>query len=344
MKKHIIRIVMCCIALLVVGLTAILPITKNLTRIGPRNLVAHAESVSSYNVYTGSRFMLTSPVYSARSTANMYTSNIPASIELEMSFYKDPATNNIRIKPLIYYVSNTSAGVVMDYGDYVDPDEMRPDYYFTYTTGTLVWFHNYRYNLATAGYPSPSYFNIWVEVSGSFDCNPRRIVMASSHSGGLIDSSIRYYDANNNYLHVSLYTGFYGTGVFSGVTNPNDSFLNYYGLNARTYYLIDDYTDTDIYQNGFSQGYNDGYSQGESNGYGNGYSAGDLNGYNRGYQDGANSANTYTFTSLMGSVIDVPVQTFTSLFHFEILGVYLDGFFLGLLTLCVIVTIVKLIL
>jgi hypothetical protein len=109
---------------------------------------------------------------------------------------------------------------------------------------------------------------------------------------------------------------------------------------------------------GYDSGYNEGYDLGESNGYQNGYNDGvNTNnsgayqeGYNRGYingkQDGYNlgveSAHQYTFTNLISAVIDVPINTFTSLFNFEILGVNLSGFFLGLLTCCVVIAIVKL--
>ena len=46
--------------------------------------------------------------------------------------------------------------------------------------------------------------------------------------------------------------------------------------------------------------------------------------------------------SLIGSVIDVPVNAFTSLLNFEVLGVNLLAFITGLLTLAVVIFIVKL--
>lgn len=98
------------------------------------------------------------------------------------------------------------------------------------------------------------------------------------------------------------------------------------------------------YDDGISTGYENGLNEGTILGYQDGYYRGEIDGKNIGYQQGLEASNRYNFTNLISAVIDVPVNTFTSLFNFEILGVNMSGFFLGLLTLCVIVTIVKLIL
>lgn len=114
--------------------------------------------------------------------------------------------------------------------------------------------------------------------------------------------------------------------------------------------------------NGYDTGYSEGYDLGETNGYQNGYNAGvNTNnsgafqeGYDRGYNTGKNDGyvigkeesaeGKYTFTHLITAVIDVPINSFKSLFEFEILGVDLSGFFLGLLTCCVIVAVIRFIL
>ena len=77
------------------------------------------------------------------------------------------------------------------------------------------------------------------------------------------------------------------------------------------------------YQLGYDTGYNDGY--------GYGYSQGSL-------------GNDYSFTSLIGAVIDVPVTTFTSLFDWNLLGINLKQFFLSILSVMAILCAVKLIL
>lgn len=77
-------------------------------------------------------------------------------------------------------------------------------------------------------------------------------------------------------------------------------------------------------------------------GYEQGYTAGKADGFGAGYNEGAQDAGDYTFMSLISSVIDAPIQAFMGLFNFEMLGVNLSGFFLSLLTVCVIVAVVKL--
>lgn len=150
----------------------------------------------------------------------------------------------------------------------------------------------------------------------------------------------------------------------------------------QTYYLNPNYessgsgsSDPNAYQNGYDNGYSRGYIEGESSsqdsffdrGYNEGYDSGKADGYLEGEQAGISQGNTsgylrgkndgyregkeaalndsdkYSFTSLITSVIDVPINSFRSMFNFEVLGVDLSGFFLGLLTCCIVITIVKMI-
>ena len=118
----------------------------------------------------------------------------------------------------------------------------------------------------------------------------------------------------------------YQSGYDEGVrVNTNSSYAQGYDDGKNTYYSI-----------GFVDGENSGLEKGYNNGF--------IVGKNEGYQLGLDTSNKYNFTSLVSAVVDVPINTFTSLFNFELLGVNLSGFFLGLLTLCIIITIVKMIL
>ena len=91
------------------------------------------------------------------------------------------------------------------------------------------------------------------------------------------------------------------------------------------------------YSNGFEDGKN---SVNTSNYYNNGYN----DGYNVGKNDGISSANNYSFLGLIGAVVDAPIKAFTGLFDFEILGFNISTFILSLITVCVIITIIKLLL
>lgn len=127
------------------------------------------------------------------------------------------------------------------------------------------------------------------------------------------------------------------------------------------------YTDG-FYNQGYNEGYNDGYSNGMIDGHQPGYDHGyivgkedgEKVGFNNGiafgkeqgliegeaigYNKGAEAAGNYTFLSLISAVVDVPIQAFSSLFSFEILGVNIENFLLGLFTLAVVLCVVKLIL
>ena len=142
---------------------------------------------------------------------------------------------------------------------------------------------------------------------------------------------LRYLDKNNNYIDFLI--------------NCGNSLIDY---PSRTYYLKDNYnfTDNEYYnmgkQEGDSVGFNRGYSEGKKDGFKQGEEKGLIDGYIDGYQKGTDDSGTYTFLSLVSSVIDAPMTYFTSLFNFELLGVNLQGFLMALFTLCVIVTLVKL--
>lgn len=109
------------------------------------------------------------------------------------------------------------------------------------------------------------------------------------------------------------------------------------------------YSDTPIYSDGFSAGYDSGYDKG--------YASGAFDGYNQatnrvntssasyvaGYNAGIASTTDYSFTGLLSAVIDVPLQAFTSLFNFEILGVNMKSFALSIFTILALVAIGKLV-
>lgn len=155
---------------------------------------------------------------------------------------------------------------------------------------------------------------------------------------------VNYYDGVDfNTAHLFSIRFTYVTG----------SFKYFYYLNDRIYYfnnLQDDPTIQYVsgYNNGYNEGYNNGYTEGTDLGYNGGYNIGYNLGYSEGevigYNHGVNSANEYTFNNLFASVIDAPVQALTGLLNFNILGVNLYGFFTGLLTLCLILWVIKMIL
>ncbi len=82
----------------------------------------------------------------------------------------------------------------------------------------------------------------------------------------------------------------------------------------------------------YETGLNAGISRGEKIGYEKGFSAGVLN------------SGQYSFFNLVASVIDVPINAILSLFDLEIFGVNLAPLMTALLSICVVITIIKMIL
>lgn len=64
--------------------------------------------------------------------------------------------------------------------------------------------------------------------------------------------------------------------------------------------------------------------------------------FNNGKQAGIESANKYTFSALVSSVVDAPIKAITGLLNFEIFGVNLKSFMLSIFTIAVVIAIVKL--
>lgn len=108
---------------------------------------------------------------------------------------------------------------------------------------------------------------------------------------------------------------------------------------------------TDVQYNlGFDYGYDVAYNNFVENyeeflqeQYNKGVAYGKSVAYNEGYNDGAEASNQFTFARLLSSAIDVPINTFKSLFNFEILGVNLTNFFFSLFSISLVLAIIKLI-
>lgn len=102
--------------------------------------------------------------------------------------------------------------------------------------------------------------------------------------------------------------------------------------------------DSTAFDYGYNSGYAKGRLEGSNNSYNAGYTAGQSVGYNQGYAQGLlDNGGEWSFRSLLTAVIDTPVQVFTDLFNFEILGVNLTGFFLGLFSIALCLGVIKLI-
>lgn len=160
----------------------------------------------------------------------------------------------------------------------------------------------------------------------------------NGYNAGYLDgSSNASEDSYNNGYSVGYSAGEstgYNNGYSAGVTTSQQNSYNAGYNQGKTDYI------NSGYNVGYSRGYDVGYSEGNANSEQQ-YNIGKNDGYNLGYNQAIENDDRYSFASLLTSAIDVPVNTFRSLFTFDILGVNLSGFFLGLLTCCIVITIVK---
>lgn len=186
-----------------------------------------------------------------------------------------------------------------------------------------------------SGYDVSWFFAIkaWIEYSDLFDFTDvvsLNIYTTSNSNGKAI--CFKYNDKNGYNFKFVVYVS------------------ENFNLDNRIYYFNEslNLTDNEYYNQGYdagqTDGYNKGYSAGENDGYNNGYKVGNTIGFDNGYNKGLNDSNQYTFVNLIGATIDAPIQYFKSLFNFELLGVNLSGFLLGLFTLAVVISIVRLVL
>lgn len=110
----------------------------------------------------------------------------------------------------------------------------------------------------------------------------------------------------------------------------------------RTIFVLENLTDNDYYNQGYSTGYSNGVAVGKTNGFNTGYIDGYDDGVIDGYNDGVNATNSYSFSNLLTAVVNAPVSVFTNLLDFNIMGFNLLSLVAGLLTLGLIVLIIKL--
>lgn len=119
---------------------------------------------------------------------------------------------------------------------------------------------------------------------------------------------------------------------------------NYLNLDTftYTYYFASD--SQKYYQSGYDYGYEIGLGSANNDTYQNGFNIGKKQGYSQGYNAGVESANKYTFLSLISSVVDAPIKALSGLLNFNILGFNMLDFFYALITLAVIIAVLRLIL
>lgn len=136
------------------------------------------------------------------------------------------------------------------------------------------------------------------------------------------------------------------SSIPSGVTQDSYTQLINFLNNCMSFGYRVSVTDSsgDFYNSGYNNGYQDakeGFEEEKTGIYNSGFEQGKVAGYNDGYNAGKDVSDNYTFLGLIGAVFDAPIQAFTGLFNFDILGVNMQGFVLAMLTLAVIIIVIR---
>ena len=148
----------------------------------------------------------------------------------------------------------------------------------------------------------------------------------------------KIYDVNYNYFHTSIeFNSMHSVDGF----NVNNTFYSTMPIYRNEKFLIGANSSYDL---GYSQGYSEGLNSSSNKGYQEGYNLGKNEGYNNGYNQAMSDSDSYSFTKLITSVVDAPIHVITSMFNFEFMGVNLTSFFMGLITFCVVIFVIRLIL
>lgn len=106
--------------------------------------------------------------------------------------------------------------------------------------------------------------------------------------------------------------------------------------------MFKDYADVLVLS--VAQGYGLGFAKGVEEQKKLDYNSWYMGRYNQGYSDGVKSAGDYTFLSLLGAVVDAPLQAVSGMLNFNLLGFNMLNFFYALLTCALVIAVIRLIL
>lgn len=225
------------------------------------------------------------------------------------------------------------------YGVYRFLSESSVLYCFSQSFGVPFTFRNFIENYKSTKYPNVKFTDfdnissdsssIVFRLSKAFNFDTvYKYSFSCSHNSSLSWSYnfvYTYFDGNDNKLEISsLCYGFFGSDTYSEY---------YFNKNSEN-----------EYEKGYNAGFSDGKISSDNIVYQNGFNIGKQQGYSQGYNAGVESANKYTFLSLISSVVDAPIKALSGMLNFNILGFNMLDFFYALITLAVIIAVVRLIL
>jgi len=320
--------------------------TSLLCLVPKRENILHADTVTDIYEFSGSN-NLTFTVMRNHTTPTGYYYTVPLVVNLKFEFYSIGNTQ------VAFYVNADSVEFSSDNASNDTVTFKQLDLRFQHDL-SLVTANDYKdTNMDNVGlgkfytltYGDPGSVTAWGV--------PFYQTTTSLFTAKIVALELGTRETSNHFPSQTspLNTKFLYIRYYSTYSKTNAEYIEFefycpldYEYNTRLYYLIspDNFTDNESFQSGYDQGYQEGLGVGNTEGYQNGYNAGNTIGYNNGYSAGVEASNQYTFLSLMGSVLDAPLKTFTSLLNFNLLGVNMLSFITGLLTLAIIIFVIKL--
>lgn len=301
-----------------------------------KNMLANADDVSTSVSFDGSNLAVPFSVFKGRSPLLSDSSVV-------LNYYSGMVSiTNITASSFFYAITIGFNNTYIFKNSYIFGSDVRYNSHWVPGSSVIWRMVHVSYGVTDTYYP------LMYVVGSDFDANIKGVNISSfvCSAGELSDDDI---GASTRRLNVTVvrYFGADKNGALDTSNFIEFAFIggNFYNSQSRyqnrTYYFTQVDGESASYSAGYNDGYNAGDSAGEASGYKKGYSAGDSAGYSRGYNYGVSSSNDYTFLGLMSSVVDAPITAFTSLFSFEIFGVNLSGFVLGVFTLCIIIVVVR---
>lgn len=290
-----------------------------------------------------SYFNVTSPDWSSKidlfAKVDHFHSNNPSTLYLDVGNFNEFAVTSNVYAHFYYPTYNVNGDVI----GVSSKNDAFTSYGYTDTDNVYSLYLSYRnYGVSYSSYLVAQ----WPEFIIVFLYNSKYYVVSSP----LLTSSYNAYIKGNLGSSLSeneIYQNGYNVGYNKGFNDGNNNVIN----NPNNYDL---YSKTQ-YDNNYNTGKTDGITIGENNvkdnpnnydlynqtQYDSNYTNGKNVGYSTGYNKGVADSNDYTFIGLIGSVIDAPIQAFTSLFNFDLLGFNLLNFVKALFTLMVIIVVAR---
>lgn len=161
--------------------------------------------------------------------------------------------------------------------------------------------------------------------ANNYYINNVRVLASDEYNETILGDTLNSGEVHYYRLPYDIY------GIFLGSTHETGDYYHAYNIKLQ-------FLPNGDYQSAYDQGFIAGQSDVNTQSfYNHGYNVG----YDAGHRDGVLENTDYSFLGLIGAVFDAPIQAFSGLLDFNLLGVNLKSFVLAMLSLSVIIIVIK---